>query len=243
MVYLGREEGKLSTPDAKTGKAISKSISGHPLPARRWWPTVSWPSATTTASCTPSTWPQGRASRSRRREVVSLAPSPSPMARPTPAPGMARRTRSTPSTPPPGKERWHFMPPGGVDIRIPTIGEGVLYACPAVAVVPRPDVRPFFETLSCQVPDEMTRWRKRRGSLTRDRRGGLAADPVPLSGAITPFTAAARNRTLRGRGQRAMHPARAVVRGRREGEARGTPSRDARLGYLSRDSPLSHPAN
>jgi hypothetical protein len=34
----------------------------------------------------------------------------------------------------------------------------------AVAVVPRPEMRPFFETLSCQVPDEMTRWRKRRGS-------------------------------------------------------------------------------
>ncbi len=39
----------------------------------------------------------------------------------------------------------------------------------AVAVVPRPDVRPFFETLSCQVPDEMTRWRKRRGSKPRAR--------------------------------------------------------------------------
>ncbi len=37
----------------------------------------------------------------------------------------------------------------------------------AVAVVPRPDVRPFFETLACQVPDEVTRWRKRRGSLAR----------------------------------------------------------------------------
>ncbi len=35
----------------------------------------------------------------------------------------------------------------------------------AVAVVPRPDVRPFVETLACQVPDEVTRWRKRRGSL------------------------------------------------------------------------------
>ena len=39
----------------------------------------------------------------------------------------------------------------------------------AVAVVPRPDVRPFFETLSCQVPEEMTRWRKRRGSEPRAR--------------------------------------------------------------------------
>ncbi len=37
----------------------------------------------------------------------------------------------------------------------------------AVAVMPRPDVRPFFETLACQVPDEVTRWRKRRGSLAR----------------------------------------------------------------------------
>ena len=37
----------------------------------------------------------------------------------------------------------------------------------AVAVVPRPDVRPFVETLECQVPDEMTRWRKRRGSVSR----------------------------------------------------------------------------
>jgi site-specific DNA recombinase len=39
----------------------------------------------------------------------------------------------------------------------------------AVAVVPRPDVRPFFETLSCQVPDEMTRWRKRRDSNPRSQ--------------------------------------------------------------------------
>jgi hypothetical protein len=34
----------------------------------------------------------------------------------------------------------------------------------AVAVVPRPDVRPFFELLACQASDEVTRWRKRRGS-------------------------------------------------------------------------------
>jgi site-specific DNA recombinase len=39
----------------------------------------------------------------------------------------------------------------------------------AVAVVPRPDVRPFFESLSCQVPDEMTRWRKRRDSNPRSQ--------------------------------------------------------------------------
>ncbi len=37
----------------------------------------------------------------------------------------------------------------------------------AVAVVPRPELRPFFETLTCQGPDEMTRWRKRRGSVRR----------------------------------------------------------------------------
>ena len=46
----------------------------------------------------------------------------------------------------------------------------------AVAVVPRPDVRPFVETLSCQVPDEMTRWRKRRASLAR------LHDPGPRDG-------------------------------------------------------------
>jgi hypothetical protein len=51
----------------------------------------------------------------------------------------------------------------------------------AVVPLPRPDVRPFFETLSCQVPDEMMRWRKRRGSLTRDRRRQTAACALPLS--------------------------------------------------------------
>lgn len=40
----------------------------------------------------------------------------------------------------------------------------------AVAVLPRPDVRPFFETLACQAPDETTRWRKRRGSVAPLRR-------------------------------------------------------------------------
>nr|MDP9472134.1 recombinase family protein [Chloroflexota bacterium] len=39
----------------------------------------------------------------------------------------------------------------------------------AVALLPRPHVRPFFETLACQVPDEVTRWRKRRGSESRAR--------------------------------------------------------------------------
>jgi DNA invertase Pin-like site-specific DNA recombinase len=39
----------------------------------------------------------------------------------------------------------------------------------AVAVVPRPDVRPFFETLRCQGPNEMTRWRKRRDSNPRSQ--------------------------------------------------------------------------
>jgi hypothetical protein len=39
----------------------------------------------------------------------------------------------------------------------------------AVAVIPRPEMRPFFEHLACQVPDEMTRWRKRRGSVTQLR--------------------------------------------------------------------------
>ncbi len=51
----------------------------------------------------------------------------------------------------------------------------------AVALVPRPDLRPFFETLACQVPDEMTRWRKRRGSVSRvhspARRDPLRPDP------------------------------------------------------------------
>ena len=33
----------------------------------------------------------------------------------------------------------------------------------AVAVKPRPDLLPFFEVALCQVPEEMTRWRNRRG--------------------------------------------------------------------------------
>ncbi len=39
----------------------------------------------------------------------------------------------------------------------------------AVAPVPRPEMRPFFKTLSCQVPDEVTRWRKRRDSNPRSQ--------------------------------------------------------------------------
>ena len=39
----------------------------------------------------------------------------------------------------------------------------------AVAVVPLPEMRPFVETLSCQAPDEMTRWRKRRDSNPRSQ--------------------------------------------------------------------------
>ena len=58
------------------------------------------------------------------------------------------------------------------------------------AVVPRPDMRPFFEILSHPVPDEMTRWRKLRGSLTRDRRGRVAADPLLVLRATAPRTTA-----------------------------------------------------
>jgi site-specific DNA recombinase len=46
----------------------------------------------------------------------------------------------------------------------------------AVAVVPRPAIRPFFESIACHTPDEMSRWRKRRASISRthhgDRMGG-----------------------------------------------------------------------
>jgi hypothetical protein len=79
------------------------------------------------------------------------------------------------------------------------------------------------------------RSRKRRGSLTRDRRRGSTVDPLPVSGPTPALEPTARHGTLRGRGQRATHPARAVVRGRREGEARGTPSSGARIGGVSRD--------
>ena len=48
----------------------------------------------------------------------------------------------------------------------------------AVAVTPRPDLLPFFETLACQVPDEMTLRRKRRGSVTRDSCCQTALDPL-----------------------------------------------------------------
>jgi DNA invertase Pin-like site-specific DNA recombinase len=67
----------------------------------------------------------------------------------------------------------------------------------AVAVKPRPELAPFFASLACQPDAKITRERKRRGSLARDRRRrpALGADSLPYS----PVSGATawRNRTVR----------------------------------------------
>lgn len=62
---------------------------------------------------------------------------------------------------------------GTNETRIPgerqPFGSVVITNRTAVAVVPRPELRPFFELLECQVADEMSRWRKRRDSNPRSQ--------------------------------------------------------------------------
>ena len=49
------------------------------------------------------------------------------------------------------------------------------------AVVPQPETRPFFETLSRQVPDEMTRRRKQRGSVSLPRHDSAGTEPIDIA--------------------------------------------------------------
>jgi site-specific DNA recombinase len=91
----------------------------------------------------------------------------------------------------------------------------------AVAVVPRPAMRPFFESIACHTPDEMSRWRKRRGSVERDRLRAATADSHSLPGKRTCVTPATRSRPVRSGGETMPHPKKALARSGRAIELRG----------------------
>ena len=67
----------------------------------------------------------------------------------------------------------------------------------AVAVKPRPELAPFFESLACQPDSEITSERKRRGSVARDRRRRTSLGAVPLSHSPASIAPATGRRTVR----------------------------------------------
>ena len=89
----------------------------------------------------------------------------------------------------------------------------------AVAVVPRPEVHPFFNSM---LTSEITQQRKRRGSLPRDRRRHPSLSALPLRRTRPASAPPWRDWPIRRRGQEFPHPSRAVAGGVGPGGARGT---------------------
>jgi hypothetical protein len=119
-----------------------------------------------------------------------------------------------------------------------------------IAVVPQPDFAPFFlqramaeglleansNGATFVAPSrEVMNGRKRRGSLTRDRCGRVAAHSRHVFRASAPLTLATWGWALLDSGQRIAYPAGAVARGSSPGSTRRTSGGGARLRSVARD--------